>query len=73
MGQKLADIMSDVWITFARTGNPQTAEIPTWPQYDLKNRSTMIWDIPPRIENDPRGDERRLAETQVYVQPGTRD
>jgi para-nitrobenzyl esterase len=30
--QKMADIMSDVWIAFARTGNPNIKTIPEWPR-----------------------------------------
>ena len=28
--------------------------------YGLDNRETLIWDQPTRMENDPRGDERRF-------------
>jgi hypothetical protein len=31
----------------------------------------MIFDLPLRVENDPRGAERRLFEPAVYVEPGT--
>jgi hypothetical protein len=31
----------------------------------------MIFDLPLRVENDPRGAECRLFEPAVYVQPGT--
>ena len=58
--QKLADLMSDAWIAFARTGNPQTRALPQWPTYDAARRSTMIFDVTPRIVDDPDGDEREL-------------
>jgi para-nitrobenzyl esterase len=69
--QKMADIMSEVWIAFARTGNPDTPAIPHWPTFDLKNRPTMIFDLIPRVENNPRGQERLLFAPVQYVQPGT--
>jgi para-nitrobenzyl esterase len=27
--------------------------------------------VPPRLENDPRGEERKIFEKVPYVQPGT--
>jgi para-nitrobenzyl esterase len=69
--QPLADAMSGMLIHYAATGNPNHEGLPQWPAYDLKNRSTMIWENPPRIENDPRGDERRYAAGSPYRQPGT--
>lgn len=58
--QAMADLMSDSLVAFARTGNPNTPSLPNWPQYDLKRRPTLIFDLPPRVADDPRGDERRL-------------
>jgi para-nitrobenzyl esterase len=40
----MADLMSSVWIAFARTGNPNTEGLPEWSPYDLENRSTMVLD-----------------------------
>ena len=46
-------------------------ELPYWPAYDLKNRSTMMWEKTPRVENDPRGAERVFADKSHYHQAGT--
>jgi len=75
----LAAIMSQMLITYGRTGNPngdskgatQDGKLPYWPAYDLKARATMMWERTPRVENDPRGAERRFAERSHYHQAGT--
>ena len=67
----LADRMSEALLAFARTGNPNTPSLPTWPRFDVTKRPTMIFDVPPRVEDDPRGAERRLFAPIVYAQPGT--
>jgi para-nitrobenzyl esterase len=56
--QKLADIMSESWLAFARSGDPNHALIPTWSAYEPERRSTMIFDLAPRVVDDPRAGER---------------
>jgi para-nitrobenzyl esterase len=67
----LAATMSEMLIAYARTGNPNHAGLAQWPAFDLKNRSTMIWEKAPHVENDPRGAERGFAEKAHYHQAGT--
>jgi para-nitrobenzyl esterase len=50
--------MSQTWLAFARTGNPNNSAIPKWPGYSSEQRATMIFDNECRIENDPYGAER---------------
>ena len=69
--QRLAVLMSDTWISFARTGNPNHKGLPEWRPYDLAKRSTMSFAANTRLVDDPRGDERRLIEQVPYTQPGT--
>ena len=63
--------MSDAFIAFAKTGVPDHPGLPTWIPFTLPDRESMVFDHRPRIENDPRGAERRLFATVPYVQPGT--
>jgi para-nitrobenzyl esterase len=55
----LAEIMSQSWIAFARSGDPNHDGLPPWPRYSVTQRPTMVFDERCRIENDPYGAERR--------------
>jgi len=39
--QALADVMSSYWTNFARTGNPNQAGLPLWPEYSSAGGSVM--------------------------------
>jgi para-nitrobenzyl esterase len=55
---ELARVMSRSWINFARYGNPDGEGLPHWPPYDPKDRATMLFNVPCRVENDPHQEER---------------
>ncbi|MDE6332155.1 MAG: carboxylesterase family protein, partial [Muribaculaceae bacterium] len=57
--ETLAGRMSDAWLAFARTGNPNTPSLPEWPEYDGKTRATMFFDNECRVRN---GHDRGLLE-----------
>jgi para-nitrobenzyl esterase len=59
--EALADIVSNAWIAFAKTGRP-SATREAWMPYDETNRATQILDVPPYLAHDPNGTERRLWE-----------
>ena len=40
----LADKVSQAWINFAKTGNPNHKGLPDWPAFNDEKRSTMIFD-----------------------------
>jgi para-nitrobenzyl esterase len=69
--QKVADRMSDAFIAFARSGDPNIAGLPQWRPYELSSRATMLFDVEPRLADDPRGGERRLFAQVPYIQRGT--
>jgi len=56
----LADKVSDAWIAFARTGDPNTPKLPHWPAFDAKDRATMIINNEWKLVDDPNKEERLL-------------
>jgi para-nitrobenzyl esterase len=52
----LADKMSSAWISFARSGNPNTKNLPTWPAFNATNTATMHFDnkceVKPQLDKD---------------------
>ena len=68
----MSNQMSDAFIAFARTGNPNTAAIPAWEPYTLPRRQTMVFNTPAsKMANDPRGAERELFNKVPFIQFGT--
>jgi para-nitrobenzyl esterase len=55
----LAATMSEAWIHFARTGNPNHAGMPHWPAFSASASPSMIFDNRTRAENGPDADEQR--------------
>jgi para-nitrobenzyl esterase len=49
----LSQQMMKAWSSFARSGDPNHADLPTWPPYDKEHRSTMFLQIPPRVVEAP--------------------
>ncbi len=56
----LADKVSDTWIAFARTGDPNTSKLPHWPAFNATERPTMVINSQSTVVSDPIR-EQRLA------------
>jgi para-nitrobenzyl esterase len=56
----LADKVSDAWIAFARTGDPNTPKLPHWPAFNANERPTMVINNQSNVVSDPIR-EQRLA------------
>jgi para-nitrobenzyl esterase len=52
--------MMDVWLTFARTGDPSLREVPggNWPAYQPEQRPTMVFDLESGLQSAPYEEER---------------
>lgn len=68
---RMAAIARSSAVAFAASGNPNCKELPHWPAFELEHRLTMIFDLPARVQDDPRGAERRYLAQVPYIQPGT--
>ncbi len=42
--EAIADLMSDYWVQFSTTGNPNREGLPEWPAYDVENRQHQVID-----------------------------
>jgi para-nitrobenzyl esterase len=58
-GREVSNAMSEAWLAFARTGDPNTRALPEWPAYSLDRRATMVFDVPPQVVDDPFGGQLR--------------
>ena len=54
----LADKISDAWIAFARTGDPNTKKLPHWPAFNATDRPTMVFNNVSKVVNDPIREQR---------------
>jgi para-nitrobenzyl esterase len=65
--REVEDAMSEAWIAFARTGNPNHSGLPSWPVYDTRTRAVMVFDTKTAVVNDPRASERTVWEGRKPV------
>ena len=49
----MGEMMSDAYVTFARTGKPSSDLLPEWTPYDVDSRDTMILNVDPKLASDP--------------------
>jgi para-nitrobenzyl esterase len=55
----LAEMVSDAWIHFARSGNPNHPQMPHWRTFSVEQVPTMIFDNHTQLINNPDGGEQR--------------
>jgi para-nitrobenzyl esterase len=58
--RQLAARFAAGWVAFAKTGDPNTSELPRWPAYEASTRPTMIFDTQIKLEHDPLRELREL-------------
>jgi para-nitrobenzyl esterase len=65
---KLERMMMATWAAFAHAGNPDNPTIPHWPRYDAKDKSTMMFNVDPKVERDPGGKARASLDKLPYFE-----
>ncbi len=63
---RLSSEMQLAWINFARYGNPNGEHGNTWKNYDVKDRSTMIFNRKTKLVNDPGSTQRKAWDGVDY-------
>jgi len=63
--EALATAMSQAWVAFARSGNPNHAGIPSWTPFEPASWPTMVFGRQVALLNDPHGEERRAIEAVI--------
>ena len=56
----LAAQISQAWINFAHSGDPDHSGLPHWPAFSADKGQTMIFDNECVVKNDPDGEARKL-------------
>lgn len=65
--QKLARDMHAAWVAFAKTGNPNHADIEHWPRHDRTTRPVMDFDTRTGLIANPASDEAALWDGAPYL------
>jgi para-nitrobenzyl esterase len=68
----LAARVSQAWISFAGSGNPNTRKsgLPRWEPYDSTKRAVMLFDNQSRIVYDPQKEQRLIFERVQKTRQG---
>lgn len=66
----LAAKVSEAWIRFARTGNPNHGGLPHWPAFTAEKGATMVFDNPCAVVDHPNREELNVLDV---CQSGQRD
>ena len=69
--RQVSATMQQALLAFARDGDPNYSGMTRWEPYVLPRRATMVFDVASRLEDDPRGAERRLFAKVPFIQQGT--
>jgi para-nitrobenzyl esterase len=58
VAQALATRISNAWVAFAETGDPNHRGIPVWPPFTVDRQATMIFNDECRVVDRPFAEEK---------------
>jgi para-nitrobenzyl esterase len=58
--ERMGELVSEAFVRFAHSGDPNHSGLPEWQPYRLDRRSVMIFDVEPHAEVDPSSELRQL-------------
>ena len=58
----LSDKMASTLVAFMRTGNPNSGDLPHWPEYTAENGEVMVLNDVSEVKNDPDRECRTILE-----------
>jgi len=61
--QTMCSTLASAWVNFAKSGDPNNSNIPPWPNYETKRRSTMMLGLDMQVVNDPYAEIRAFWAT----------
>lgn len=64
----LADSMMNYWGQFARSGNPNPANLTSWPRYDDRDR-TLVFDLQNTVTEDVNSQACKFWDDLPYLRP----
>ncbi len=66
---EISHVMSAAWAAFARSGDPNHSDMPTWPTFNPDEYPTMMFGDTVRVANDPNRETRLAIEEQRRNRP----
>ena len=67
--QVLANQITDYWVNFAKTGNPNGPGLPTWPQYETANEPILVLDTPVGLSQEYHKTECAFVDSAPILFP----
>ncbi len=67
--RQLGERMQTAWVRFARTGRPGHDDLPDWPAWNERDRSTLVFDRSPRATSGADASAHALFEDWHRTQP----
>ena len=64
--------MNTYWVNFAKTGNPNGANLPTWPQYELQKKEILNVDLNGNVDSQPDPRKARFNVIEKAFKPRER-